>query len=125
MAAQRALKRDFGQIVTSELTIIELRSALARLERSKKLTSFQVTTVFKTIEQVLIGTRQLGLSAEIIKETLELLSRTDLPIRALDAIHLASCLHYGTNGFVTGDKQQARLANKLGLSTQWLGGKLD
>ena len=124
--AQAALARDFDQFVTSELTIVELRSALARLERSSKISKARAVLIFEQIERDLQSTpRKLDVSGDVLRETLRLFASINLPIKALDAIHLASCLRYGTKGFVTGDKQQARLASKLGLSTQWLGGELD
>ena len=124
--AQAALARDFDQFVTSELTIVELRSALARLERSSKISKARATLIFEQIERDLQSTpRKLDVSGDVLRETLRLFASINLPVKALDAIHLASCLRYGTKGFVTGDKQQARLASTLGLSTQWLGGKLE
>ena len=120
-AAQAALERDFGQLVSSQLALVELRSALARLQRQQALSSLQANTVFIRIEQDLLAApRQLELSKDIIRETVRLLNATLLPLGSLDALHIATCLRYGTNGFVTGDKQQAQAAKSFGLTTELL-----
>jgi predicted nucleic acid-binding protein len=62
----------------------------------------------------------------VLAEAVRLLKiQVALPLRTLDALHVATCLRYGTSGFVTNDKQQARLAQAAGLDAHWLGGSLE
>ncbi len=125
-AAHEALSRDHGQLVTSVLTAVEVRSGLARLEREGLLDAAQADTVFGQVERDLERTpRRLELTHEVLAEAVRLFAaHAALPLRTLDALHVATCLRYGTRGFVTGDRQQARLARAAGLSTHWLGGSL-
>lgn len=124
--AQDALVRDKGQLVTSVITLIELRSGLARYERERLLTSPQAEMIFNRVRHDLDRTpRRLELTQEVRSEALRILKAyTQYPIRTLDVLHIATCLRYGTGGFVTNDKQQARLAQAVGLGVTWLGGTL-
>jgi predicted nucleic acid-binding protein len=126
-AAQDALARDFGQLVTSVLTAVELRSGLAKYQREGVLTAAQADTIYERAQQDLSSTpRRLELTREVLTEAVRLFkTQMALPLRTLDALHIATCLRYGTNGFVTNDKQQARLARAVGLDAHWLGGSLE
>ena len=124
-AAQQALNQDSGQLVTSVLTTVELRSGLARLEYEGVLTPIQADTIFERARRDLdLTPRRLELSQEVIEEAVRLLKSTDTPVRTLDALHIATCLRFGTGGFVTNDKQQARFAQRAGLRVNYLGGGL-
>ena len=125
-AAQIALSQDFGQLVTSTLTLVELRSGLARYERDGVLNAEQAARIFERARYDLArAPRRLELSQEVINEAIRLLSSYHEPIRTLDALHVASCLRYGTQGFVTNDKQQAQFARTVGIHAHWLGGGLE
>ena len=125
-AAHDALAQDNGQLVTSVLTAVEVRSGLARLEREGMLTAAQAEAVFGKVERDLDRTpRRLELTHEVLAEAVRLFKvHAVLPLRTLDALHVATCLRYGTRGFVTNDRQQARLAQAAGLGVHWLGGSL-
>lgn len=125
-AAQAALARDFGQLVTSALTLVELRSGLTRYEREGVLNAEQAEQIFKRARYDLAKTpRWLELSQKVLDEAIQLLKNYSEMIRTLDALHVATCLRYGTRGFVTNDKQQARLAQAANLEVHWLGGRLE
>ena len=103
-----------------------MRSGLARLAREGVLTAAQLETVFEQVERDLGRTpRRLELTREVLAETVRLFKvHAALPLRTLDALHIATCLRYGTGGFVTNDRQQAHLAQAAGLDVHWLGGGL-
>lgn len=124
-AAQRALEQDGGQLVTSVLTTVELRSGLARLEYEGVLSAAQADAVFERARRDLDRTpRRLELSGEVIEEAVRLLkTKSDTPLKTLDTLHVATCLRYGTSGFVTNDKQQARFAQRTGLRVYYLTGE--
>ncbi len=126
-AAQDAMARDFGQLVTSVLTTVELRSGLTQYQREGVLTASQADTIYERVQRDLSGTpRRLELTHEVLAESVRLLkTQVSLPLRTLDVLHVATCLRYGTSGFVTNDKQQARLAQAVGLDAHWLGGSLE
>lgn len=123
-AAQGALEQDGGQLVTSVLTTVELRSGLARLEREGVLSAAQADAVFERARRDLERTpRRLELSEDVIEEAVRLLkTERDLRLKTLDTLHVATCLRYGTGGFVTNDKQQARFAQRTGLRVYCLAG---
>ena len=122
-AAHDALTRDAGQLVTSVLTLIEVRSGLARYGREGVLNALQIEAVFERVQHDLERTpRRLELTSEVLTEAVRLFRmQTALPLRTLDMLHVATCLRYGTSGFVTNDKQQARLAQAIGLDVHLLG----
>ena len=122
-AAHDALTRDAGQFVTSVLTLVEVRSGLARYGREGVLNAFQIEAVFERVQHDLERTpRRLELTSEVLTEAVRLFRmQTALPLRTLDTLHVATCLRYGTSGFVTNDKQQARLAQAIGLDVHLLG----
>lgn len=126
-AAHEALARDFGQLVTSVLTPVELRSGLARYEREGVLTPTQAETIYERVQLDLERTpRRLELGRDVLAEALRLLqNHVALQVGTLDVLHVATCLRYGANGFVTNDKQQAHFAEAVGLETCWLGGSLE
>ena len=123
-AAHDALTRDAGQLVTSVLTLVEARSGLARYGREGVLNAFQIEAVFERVQHDLERTpRRLELTTEVLAEAVRLFRmQTALPLRTLDTLHVATCLRYGTRGFVTGDRQQARFAHAVGLDVHLLGG---
>ena len=125
-AAQGALKQDSGQLVTSVLTAVELRAGLARLEREGVLGATQADAIFERARRDLDHTpRRLELSEDVIKEAVRLLkTERELQLKTLDTLHVATCLRYGTSGFVTNDKQQARFAQRMGLRVHYLAGEL-
>ena len=123
-AAHDALTRDAGQLVTSVLTLIEVRSGLARYGREGVLNAFQIEAIFGRVQHDLERTpRRLELTPEVLDEAVRLFrTQIALPLRTLDTLHVATCLRYGTRGFVTGDRQQARLAQAVGLDVHLLRG---
>ena len=89
-------------------------------------TAAQAEAVFGQVEQDLERTpRRLELTHEALTQAARLFTaHAALPLRTQGALHVATCLRYGTRGFVTNDQQQARLAQAAGLSTHWLGESL-
>ncbi len=124
--AQRALERDSGQLATSVLTTVELRAGLARLEHEGVLSAAQADAVFERARRDLDRTpRRLKLSGDVLEEAVRLLKiKGDTPLKTLNTLHVATCLRYGTGGFVTNDKQQARFAQQVGLRVSYLAGEL-
>ncbi len=121
-AAQEALTRDFGQLVTSVLALVEVQATLARHQREGSLNAAQSEAVMARLSHDLDGApRRLELGEAVLDEAIRLL-RVQLspPLRTLDALHIASCLDYGTRGFVTADRQQAQFARALGLEVALL-----
>jgi hypothetical protein len=86
--AVRTLLSEAGQITTSSVAYVEMRAALARLRRERRMTS----TVFARVKhefdadwEAMVVVRA---DADIVRAAANLAERHHL--RALDAIHLAS-----------------------------------
>ena len=109
--------------MTSVLTLVELRSGLARYGREGTLNVLQIEAVFERVRRDLERTpRRLELTPEVLSEAVRLFrTQAASPLRTLDALHVATCLRYGTRGFVTNDRQQAHLAQAVGLDVHLLG----
>lgn len=99
---------------------------MARYEREGVLNAEQAGRILERTRFDLSKTpRRLELSQEVLNEAVRLLSSYREPVRTLDALHIATCLRYGTRGFVTGDRQQAQFAQTVGLESYWLGDSLE
>lgn len=106
--------------MTSVLAPVEAQAALARFQREGVLSAAQSETVAGRLRRDLeVSPRRLELSQDVLDEALRLL-KVAAPLRTLDALHVASCLRYGTRGFVTADRQQARFAQAVGLEVAYL-----
>jgi len=108
-------------LVTSELTLVEMRSALLAKERAKVLTPATREQVWKTfLGEVNEGVIQLiPLDGVMIREAHELMLRVHpgVPLRTLDAIHLATYDSVTTGPIFTTDKRMLAAARLLGFAT--------
>ena len=114
-------------IAVSLLTVVEMPSGLARRTRSGDLTTQQRDTIFR---QFIADTQQytvLGVNEEMAQRAVELVLQSPVPLRALDALHLASaeeCFRrakqeeIATGSFVVADQRLIQAAQWAGLSTE-------
>ncbi|MGB0129238.1 MAG: type II toxin-antitoxin system VapC family toxin [Rhodocyclaceae bacterium] len=108
----------------SRLTLVELRSALARKRRDGAIAADReqaaVTEVRIDIQDgllhVLPGTDQHWVDAGHLIERL-----AELPLRTLDALHLATAQASGADELATADQTMARAATALGLRVAFFG----
>ena len=103
----------------SRLTVIEMRCALARRRRAKQVSrklETQVQEAFRLDMQdgaLLVASfndDDLTLAYHLMDEV------GVIPLRTLDALHLAVARHTAATGFATADKNQADAAHKLGFA---------
>ena len=103
----------------SRLTVIELRCALARRRRAKQVSRDLETRVQEAFrldmqDGALIvasfNDDHLTLAYHLMDEV------GAIPLRTLDALHLAVARHIIATGFSTADKNQADAARKLGFA---------
>ena len=118
----RALFEDIhdNTLIVSELTILESRSAIRRLEREGAISPEQATNALERINEH-IEDRILvrSLSSETIEEATQLIDA--YPLRTLDALQLAACLiahngPYPNTTFVCADIRLLNTAAEEGLS---------
>ena len=103
----------------SRLTVIEMRCALARRRRANQVSpelETQVQEAFRLDMQdgalvvASFNDDDLTLAYHLMDEV------GVIPLRTLDALHLAVARHIAATGFATADKNQADAARQLGFA---------
>jgi len=111
--------QENGPVMISELTLVEMRELLARHRREGDLDPNTEIKVFATLEEDIRQKFLIcqPLSDGIARGAVNLLSvLSDLPLRIIDAMHLAIAKEIQTDIFVTADPVMASAGEKLGLS---------
>jgi len=110
---------DRAPLAISRLTIVEMRCALARRRRSRQISAeleAQVLEAFRLDMQdgaLAVSSfleDDLTLAYHLMDEV------ADLPLRTLDALHLAVARRHAIPGFSTADRKQAEAAQELGFA---------
>ncbi len=111
--------QEHGPVAISELTVVEMRDLLARLRREGNLDPNTEIKVFATFEEDI---RQKflvchPLSDGLARGAVNLLSvLSDLPLRMIDAMHLAIAKEIQIDIFATADPMMAAGAKAMGFS---------
>ena len=111
--------QEHGPVAISDLTVVEMRSLLAKHRREGNIDSKTEIKVFATFEEDI---RQKflvchPLPAGVAAGAVNLLSvLSDLPLRTLDALHLTIAKEIQTDILATADRVMAAGAKALGFS---------
>jgi len=111
--------QENGPIMISELTLVEMRDLLARHRREGNIDPNTEIKIFATFEEDI---RQKFLICQPLSDGLargavNLLSvLSDLPLRMVDAMHLAIAKEIQTDIFATADSIMAAAAEAMGFS---------
>lgn len=114
-----------NRCVVSAILPVEVRSALRRRVAEKTLDGKRVPSVLKRLAADRAYWTVIEVSSEVLA-TAESLSGAH-PLRALDAIHVASASLFGnrtasqTFAFISADMHQTKVAETLGLKTRYVG----
>lgn len=111
--------QEHGPVVISELTVVEMRDLLARHRREGSLDANSEIRVFATFEEDIRQKFLIchPLSDGVARGAVNLLSvLCDLPLRMIDAMHLAMAKEIQTDVLVTADPVMASAGEKLGFS---------
>jgi predicted nucleic acid-binding protein len=111
--------QEHGPVVISELTLVEMRDLLAKLRREGSLDSNAEIKVFATFEEDIRQKFLIchPLSDGVARGAVNLLSvLSDLPLRMVDAMHLAMAKEIQTDIFATADGIMATAAKAMGFS---------
>ena len=111
--------QEHGPVVISELTVVEMRDLLARLRREGNLDPNTEIKVFATFEEDIRQKLLIchPLSDGVARGAVNLLSvLSDLPLRMVDAMHLAIAKEIQTDIFATADPVMAAGAKAMGFS---------
>ncbi len=110
---------DQAPLAISRLTVVEMRSALARRRRDQQITGVLEAQVLEAF-RLDVQDGALAVSS-FLEDDLTLAYHlmdevADLPLRTLDALHLAVARRHAIPAFSTADKKQAEAAQKLGFA---------
>ena len=103
-------------LMISELTLTEVLSAVARRKRESVLTTVQANQIRNALLSDAQSFRRLDLSPAIHREAERLLlSSGSIPLRTLDALHIALAFSGGAQQVVTFDGRMTEAAVLYGL----------
>lgn len=106
-------------VVTSPLALLEFRCLLARRRRAGQIDStLEISALSRFDADVLDHVWQIPPeTGPLFGQARGLIDLVPaIPLRALDALHLAYSRHYGADVFATADKTQAQAAQALGMT---------
>ncbi len=103
-------------IAVSALAEVEVVSALNRLRREKKLPPADYRRIMSELSADLETFDIVQIDRGVIEGAVQLLEHS-LPLRAADALHLASALEAGAEHFISADRRQRTAAMSAGLAT--------
>lgn len=103
-------------LALSILTPVELHSALCRKLREKTITIAQYELAEDTLKKEIQDVDMIHLTPAICNTAMDLLKR--IYLRSLDAIQVASAIHWKSELFISSDKRQLQAARKMGLKVK-------
>lgn len=112
------------EAVTSGLTTVELRCAFARKRRAGFITpDFEKEAFARFVRQIIDGEmRLLPWEGTMFMSARELIDQlADVPLRTLDALHLAVALATEAAELATADRVMGDAARRLGLRLRYFG----
>ena len=111
--------QEHGPVTISELTLVEMRDLLARLRREGSIDPSTEAKVFATFEEDIRQKFLIchPLSDGVARGSVNLLSvLSDLPLRMVDAMHLAVAKEIQSDILATADSVMAAAAEAMGFS---------
>ena len=102
-------------VILSDLALTEMASALGRRTREGVLTPLQARDLHRDALKLTAVCRHVELTPPVHRRAEQLLLSSRMPIRALDALHLATALEAGAATIVTFDHNLRGVASAQGL----------
>ncbi len=107
------------EIVVSVLCVPETLSGLNRLRREGKLSGDEYLIVKEELAGDVAHATVVPMTSSVLSRTIDILE--EVPLRTLDAVHIATALEMNCDLFVSADVQQCKAAAGLGLTTERVG----
>ena len=112
-------------LLSSAITPIEVMSALSRKRRDRELSEEDFAVTVSRVQTERTRWELIEIGAPVLSRAEEIVQGS-LPMRALDAVHLASLTTFQAAAgiripFVTGNGRQRDTAALLGLDILWIG----
>ncbi|MEO7891411.1 MAG: type II toxin-antitoxin system VapC family toxin [Vicinamibacterales bacterium] len=102
-------------VVVSDLALTEVASALGRRTREKRLTHTDAKRLYREASKLHASSRQAELTPPVHRRAERLMLSLTIPLRALDALHLATALDAQAATVVTFDPRLRDAASSQGL----------
>jgi len=102
-------------VILSDLALTEMASALGRRTREGVLTRRQASHLHREALKLTASCRHVELTPPVHRRAEQLLLSLPMPVRALDALHLATALETGAATMVTFDQNLRAVAEFQGL----------
>ena len=106
-----------SDVVVSDLALTEMASALGRRTRERLLTPGQAQRLYREGLKLLRACRHVELTPPIHRRAERLMLSLAIPLRTLDALHLATALGAGAATLVTFDARLRDAAASQGFFT--------
>jgi predicted nucleic acid-binding protein len=106
---------DARGVILSDLALTEMASALGRRTREGILTPPQARDLHREAMKLTASCRHVEITPPVHRRAEQLLLSSQMPIRALDALHLATALEAGAATIVTFDHNLRDVASAQGL----------
>lgn len=116
--AINSLCRKSSEILLSVLSVPEMLSAFNRLLRERHISKKQYRQLKNNFLNDVSETTLVGLSEDVIAKAILCIEK--VPVRTLDALHIASALQQEPDMFITADKMQNKAAGVLGLKQNFI-----
>lgn len=114
-----ALCAEAEEVIVSVLALPEIISTLNRLRREGRLSDSEYATIKQDVIADMEGATMIEVSPPIVRQAIACLESS--PLRASDAVHVASALESCPDVFLTGDHRQREGANDAGLNVEGVG----
>ena len=113
------------ELLSSAITPVEVMSALCRRRRDRELSEEGFAATVSRIQSERIWWELVEVGETVLNRAEDIVQGT-VPMRALDAVHVASLTAFQAAAgiripFVTGDGRQRDTASLLGLDVIWIG----
>ena len=102
-------------VIVSDLALTEVASALGRRTRERRITRAQAQRLYREASKLRGACRQAELTPPIHRRAERLMLSLPVPLRALDALHLATALDAEAATVVTFDQHLREAAGSQGL----------
>ena len=113
-ALNRALA-GLTDVIVSDLALAEMASALGRRTREQRLTREEAQRLYREASKLHASSRRAELTPPIHRRAERLMLSLTIPLRTLDALHLATALDAEAATVVTCDPQLRDAATSQGL----------
>ena len=117
-AESGALNKELAglsDVIISDLALTEMASALGRRAREGLLSRHEAERLYREASKLLSSSRHAELTPPIHRRAERLLVSLSLPLRALDALHLATALDAQASTLVSFDPRLRDAAASQGL----------